>query len=104
MGESSGGSGDGASTGIDASSSAGPGTGDAPVWAEIPDQSIEVGVPFELDLAEFVEDPDGDALVFAQVSGDLPDGLTLDGSLISGIPTAVGNFDGLQFSADDGMA
>jgi hypothetical protein len=58
----------------------------APVWATIPDQIWTVGVPVWLDLADFVDDPDGDELVFT-LDMALPPGVTLQGSVISGTPS-----------------
>ena len=73
----------------------------APVWVTIPNQFWEVGQPVFLDLADYVSDPDGDAL---SISLDLalPPGVTLNGSVISGTPVA--DFPTTQYeaTADDG--
>lgn len=85
----------------------GPGSnqpiGAAPVWAPIPDQVWTVGVPVTLDLSQYCTDPDGDPLVFT-LDQLLPPGLTINGSVISGTPTAA--FDTRPFvaTADDGKA
>ena len=73
----------------------------APVWTTIPDQVWVVGVPVHLDLAQYCTDPDGDALTFA-LSLSLPAGLTLTGSVISGIPSAVFAATSFTATADDG--
>ena len=75
-----------------------------PEIASIPDQIANVGVAFELDLAEFVTDPDGpEELEFETVT--LPSGLTLSPrGLISGVPSidAEGNSTG-RFRVGDGL-
>ena len=59
-------------------------SGEPPSWSMIPDQVWVVGIPVHLDLADYC---DGDALAFA-LSETLPPGLQLEGSVISGTPTA----------------
>jgi Putative Ig domain len=73
----------------------------APVWTTIPPQVWTIGLPVSLDLKAYCTDADGDPLTFT-LDRALPPGLTLNGSIISGTPTAV--FSAAQFvaSADDG--
>jgi hypothetical protein len=59
----------------------------SPVWSTIPDQTWTVGQPVYLDLADYVTDPDGDSLIFS-LDVALPQGVTLNGSVISGTPEA----------------
>jgi len=75
-------------------------SGATPVWVTIPDQQWEVGESVFLDLSEFVTDPDGDSLTFG-LDMVLPPGVTLNGSVISGIPTT--EFPSTQYvaTADD---
>ncbi len=72
-----------------------------PVWSAIPAQSWSVGVPVQLDLANYCSDADGNPLTFT-LDRALPPGLTLTGSVISGTPTQ--SFSATQFiaTADDG--
>jgi hypothetical protein len=79
------------------------GANQAPSWTAIPNQTWIVGVPVYLDLASYCSDPDGDALTFA-VAQSLPPGLTLNGSVISGTPTAPFATQVFTFDADDGKA
>ena len=74
---------------------------EAPVWSRIPTQAWIVGVPVYIDLKDYVIDPDGDALVIS-LDKALPDGVTLDGSVISGTPTAVTASALYVATADDG--
>lgn len=74
----------------------------APVWDRIPDQHWAVGEPVFLDLAEFVTDPDGDALTFTLGDTQLPPGVTFDGRVISGTPTAEFATTVVDVTADDG--
>lgn len=57
-------------------------------WLPIPAQQWTVGTPVYLDLADYCTDPDVDPVSF-QLDQPLPSGLTLQGSVISGTPTAV---------------
>ncbi len=59
----------------------------AETWLPIPDQSWTVGTPVYLDLADYCTDPTADPELF-ELDQLLPPGLTLDGGVISGIPTA----------------
>ena len=59
----------------------------APVWTTIPNQSWTVGVPVSLNLAAYCSDPDGNPLLFS-LDRPLPPGVTLNGAIISGTPTA----------------
>lgn len=62
--------------------------GAVPVWATIPDQYWSVGVPVHFDLAAYCTDADGDPLLF-DLDQQLPHGVTLNGSVISGTPTGL---------------
>jgi hypothetical protein len=75
--------------------------GGAPVWSRIPMQSWIVGVPVYIDLKDYVTDPDGDALTIS-LDKALPEGVTLNGSVISGTPTAVTASALYVATADDG--
>ncbi|MES9972377.1 MAG: hypothetical protein ABW092_20280 [Candidatus Thiodiazotropha sp.] len=84
------------------------GTGDgptsdnqAPVWSAIPAQTWTVGVAVYIDLNDYVTDADGDALTFS-LDRALPDGVTLNGSIISGTPTAETASADYTATADDG--
>lgn len=58
-----------------------------PTWSTVPNQVWTVGVPVSLNLASYCNDPDGNPLTFT-LDRALPPGLTLNGSIISGTPTA----------------
>ena len=74
---------------------------EAPVWSRIPTQAWIVGVPIYIDLMDYVTDPDGDALTFS-LDQPLPDGVTLNGSIISGTPSAATPSAQYMVTADDG--
>lgn len=76
-------------------------TSEAPIWSRIPTQSWIVGVPVFIDLADYVTDPEGDALAIS-LDKALPNGVTLNGSIISGTPTAVTQSATYMATADDG--
>jgi hypothetical protein len=60
----------------------------APVWAgSIATQQLIEGQAFSLDLNTLCDEPDTQAMTFALVSGAVP-GLTLNGSVFSGAPSA----------------
>lgn len=83
-------------------SDSGPGgTNEGPVWSPIPDQSWAIGVPVSFDLRDYCTDADGDTLTFSLVA-PLPPGLSLEGSVISGIPTEVTSPAAFTAMADDG--
>lgn len=70
-----------------------------PFWqASIPDQSLTVGVSAPLDLDTLC---DPDTVTYTILSGSVP-GLTLSGSVYSGVPTTAGTYD-VVFRADDGL-
>ena len=72
-----------------------------PVWTTVPNQLWRIGESVYLDLSDFVTDADGDELSFT-LDFALPPGITIDGSVISGIPTS--EFASTEFTAtaDDG--
>ena len=74
---------------------------EAPLWSRIPTQAWIVGVPIYIDLMDYVTDPDGDALAFS-LDQPLPDGVTLNGSVISGTPSAATPSAQYMVTADDG--
>lgn len=74
----------------------------APEWTAIPDQDVIVGNSYTLDLDDFTNDLDTDPLTYSIVSGTLPTGLSLAGSLVSGVPTTAGEGSAVTFRADDG--
>ena len=79
---------------------------DAPIWLEIPSQSIDEDyVGYQIDLESFVEDPDGDPIIILDpilTSGEI-EVLDIDSFILSIIPEE--NFNNqiiLQLTADDG--
>ena len=85
----------------DTSTDSGTTSNQAPSWSTIPAQAWIVGVPVYIDLMDYVSDPDGDTLTFV-LDQPLPDGVTLNGSVISGTPTTVTPSANYVASADDG--
>jgi hypothetical protein len=79
----------------------GENNGGAPVWSRIPAQTWIVGVPVYIDLKDYVTDPDGDTLAIS-LDEALPEGITLNGSVISGTPVAVTSSALYVATADDG--
>lgn len=73
----------------------------APVWRQIPDQNWQVGKSVFLDLSDYVSDSDGDALLIT-LDADLPAGVRLNGSIISGVPTAEFSATNYVATAEDG--
>jgi hypothetical protein len=59
------------------------------IWSNISDQTWVVGTPVELDLAPFLEGADA-AVLGIVLEGMLPAGITLDGTVLRGTPTAPG--------------
>ncbi|MGH7680475.1 MAG: T9SS type A sorting domain-containing protein [Candidatus Eiseniibacteriota bacterium] len=57
-------------------------------WLPIPAQDWMVGTPVHLDLADYCTDDSVDPATFA-LDQPLPPGLTLQGGVISGVPTAI---------------
>ena len=72
----------------------------APVWKRIPDQVWAISVPVYLDLASYCTDADGDPLTF-DLDQALPPGLALNGSVISGTPSALFSATPFIATADD---
>ena len=72
-----------------------------PTMGNIPDQTLEVGTPFTLSIATYVTEPNNDTITYS-LSGSLPAGLSFDpfSGIISGTPTALGNFN-LSATATD---
>lgn len=82
----------------------------SPVLVNAPvDQHLVVNHPFEFDMSQggtAVSDPDGDTLTYTVMvtplyTTEMPPGLTLKGTVISGTPTEAG-FWGCEVSVDDG--
>lgn len=73
---------------------------EAPIWSRIPVQSWIVGVPVHIDLADYVVDPDDDNLIFL-LDRALPDGVSLNGGVISGTPVATLGQTTFVATADD---
>lgn len=70
------------------SESGGSDTDSEPVgWAMIPDFTLNVGIPVELDLAAYANGVDDAEAI--TLDNPLPDGLTLAGGVIAGVPTMV---------------
>ncbi|GAB4029302.1 hypothetical protein [Spirosoma gilvum] len=61
-----------------------------PTTSGIPNQATKAGQPFQLSLANYFADPDGNPLTFI-VSG-LPSPLNVTGAIISGTPSSTGSF------------
>ena len=60
----------------------------APTSTTIPTQSIPQGQPYQLNLSAYFTDPDGQPLTFSATG--LPAGLSVNGTTISGTPSAQG--------------
>ncbi|MES9991790.1 MAG: hypothetical protein ABW098_07545 [Candidatus Thiodiazotropha sp.] len=88
-------------TADDGSSDNGTTNNEPPVWSTIPAQTWTVGVPVYLDLNDYVTDADGDALTIT-LDKALPDGVSLNGTIISGTPTAATDLASYAATADDG--
>ena len=67
-----------------------------PVWRTIPNQVWTLSVPVYLDLAAYCTDANGDPLTFG-LDQSLPPGVVLNGSVISGTPSAL--FSAVPFTA-----
>jgi hypothetical protein len=72
-----------------------------PEWRRIPTQTWIVGETVYLDLNEYVTDPEGNSLTFF-LDIDLPPGVTLNGSVISGTAMAESSVQEYTVTADDG--
>lgn len=59
-----------------------------PTTSGIPSQTILQGQPYQLPLTNYFSDPDQQQLTFSATG--LPEGLSLNGSVISGTPSATG--------------
>jgi len=73
-----------------------------PIWQAIPDQTWAVGVPVYLDLANYAASQIGANLLFT-LNKALPNGVSLNGSVISGTPTATFSGNGYIATAEDGQ-
>jgi len=67
-------------------------TGTPPVMGDVLDQTVSGGAITQIDLANYVTQTEGDAILGYRIVGNLPSGLVLNGSIISGTPTASGSF------------
>lgn len=56
----------------------------APTWSPVPAQQMTLNEAFSLDLSVYT-DPDGES--YSLITGSLPTGVTLSGSVVSGTPT-----------------
>ena len=74
---------------------------DDPIWSAIPDQTWAVGVPVHFDLANYATSQIGAELIFA-INKALPNGVSLNGSVISGTPTDVFSETEYVATAEDG--
>lgn len=74
---------------------------DDPIWLAIPDQTWAVGVPVNFDLANYATSQIGAELLFS-LNKILPNGVSLNGSVISGTPTATFSDSGYIATAEDG--
>jgi hypothetical protein len=59
-----------------------------PTTSGIPNQTILVGQAYQLTLTNYFSDPDGQTLTYSAT--DLPSGLSVSGSLMSGTPSTTG--------------
>lgn len=74
-----------------------------PDWAAVVNQSLVVGVPFNLSLDSICTDDNSQPITYTITSGTLPAGLSQSGSrgeTISGTPTTAGSVD-VTFRASD---
>ncbi|MEL6955970.1 MAG: putative Ig domain-containing protein, partial [Pseudomonadota bacterium] len=67
--------------------------------AAVADEDVALGAPVDVDVSNVFSDPDGDGLTL-QATG-LPQGVTLNGTSISGTPTTPGTFN-VTVTASDG--
>ena len=67
--------------------------------AAVADEDVALGAPVDIDVSNVFSDPDGDALAL-QATG-LPQGVTLNGTSITGTPTTPGTFN-VTVTASDG--
>ena len=74
----------------------------APVWS-IGQQDLVVGTAYSLDLNTVCSDADGDTISYSIVSGVLPAGISLNGSVLQGTPTTV-EVQIVTLGASDGIA
>ena len=74
---------------------------EATLWNRIPTQAWIVGIPVYIDLSDYVTVPIGVALTIS-IDKTLPEGVTINGSVISGTPTAVSESVLYVATADDG--
>jgi hypothetical protein len=73
-----------------------------PVWiADEEDLSANLGIQYSLDLAGVCFDADNHPLTFSKPSGTFPPGIALNGSILSGTPTELGDYV-FTLRADDG--
>lgn len=78
----------------------------APVWTAIPSINFVAGVPSRVSIAEYVSDPDGDALVLELNDVALPAGVTFDATGMQFVydgSGAIAMTTGHVLSADDGQ-
>lgn len=77
----------------------------APVWGNVPAQSLTTNQSYSFSLASFANDADTDPLTYSVVAGTLPAGITLNPStgLLSGVPTTVVSAS-VTFEITDGFA
>ncbi|UHG89597.1 putative Ig domain-containing protein [Spirosoma oryzicola] len=68
----------------------GTSTNQAPTTTGVANQTILQGQPYQLQLSSYFTDPDGQALTYSALG--LPQGLELNGSVITGTPSQTGIF------------
>ena len=91
-------------SGPDPSSGGDPG---APVWETVPTIAFVEGVPSEISVAEYVSDPDGDALTLMLTTSSCPAGVTFDAAGMRFVYDGSGpvaTTSGHVLAADDGVA
>ena len=79
----------------------------APVWTDVPNIAFVLGVASVFSIAEFVSDPDGDALTLTLNDMPLPAGVTFDAAAMEFRYDGVGPLamtSGHVLTADDGRA
>lgn len=74
-----------------------------PAWGSIIQQNVVINESYTLDLSAYVTDADTqDTHTYSVLSGTLPTGLALNGSIVSGTPITSGQSSTVTFRVSDG--